>query len=354
MDVGDYQANKAVLVTGGSGFLAGWIIIGLLERGYVVHTTVRDLARQDEIRSSLAQAGAVSAANPDRLHFCMAELEHDAGWDEAVRGCAYVIHTAAPFPKVQPKNDDALIVPARDGALRVLRASLSADVSGVVMTSSASAMEYGGSSRGTTITEADWTDVARSDLTPYIRAKTLAEQAAWEFAAEHKGEFRFTTIAPGTMLGPVLGGHVAFSVESVKQLLDGSAPAIPQLGFGFVDVRDVAELHIIAMTAPEASGERFLAGGTFLWLSDVARLLRDNFPEYATQIPARMLPNIVARGLALFNPSLRSIIHDLGKTHNYSPAKAERLLGWRMRSIEDTVLDTAHSLMESGIVARKR
>lgn len=346
--------NKTVLVSGGSGFLAGWIIIGLLQRGYSVHTTVRDLSRQADIRNALTKAGAPAAANPDRLRFFVATLEHDTGWREAVRGCNYAIHTAAPFPKIQPKDDDKLIIPARDGALRILRASLQAGVPRVVMTSSVAAMEYTDSPHQAAVSEADWTNAARRNLTPYIRAKTLAERAAWEFADQYKGRFSLTTIAPGTMLGPVLGNHVAFSVESIKQLLDGSVPAVPQLGFGFVDVRDVAELHIIAMTAQAAANERFLAGGNFLWLNEVAQMLRVSLPEYAGQIPHRTLPNVAARCLALFNPSLRSIIHDLGKVHDYSPAKAERLLNWTMRPIENTVLATAHSLLDSKIVTIKK
>lgn len=353
MVVDKAQMHETVLVTGGSGFLAGWVIIGLLQRGYSVHATIRNPEYQDALRKSFAENGAPAATNVDRLQFIRAELESDNGWVEAVNGCAYVIHVAAPFPATQPKNDDELIIPARDGALRVLQASLEAGVRQVVLTSSVAAMEYSRHPHAPATTEADWTDVERRDITPYIRAKTLAERAAWDFAAKHKAQFNLAAIAPGTMLGPVLGGHLSFSMESVKQLMDGSAPAIPHLGFGFVDVRDVAKLHIMAMTAPEAADQRFVAGGTFLWLSEVARMLRNGLPEYAGQIPRRNLPNMLARGLALFNPSLRSIIHDLGKTHDYSPAKAEQLLGWTMRPIEDTVLDTAHSLINQGLVRKK-
>lgn len=337
--------DETVLVSGGSGFLAGWIIIELLRLGYRVHATLRDTGRQTDIRTSLVAAGGKRAADQDALRFYQANLDTDEGWQAAIAGCRYAIHTASPFPVVQPKNEDEVIVPARDGTLRVLRASLTAGVEHVVITSSASAMEYPSKvSLPTLITEASWTDLTRRDITAYIRSKTIAERAAWDFVAQHSDKMSLTAIAPTTMLGPILGKHVTFSVQSVQQLLDGSAPAIPRLGFGFVDVRDVAALHVEAMVNPRAAGERFLAGGTFLWLSDIAKILRRRMPEASSRVPSHTLPNIVARGLSLFNPSLRSVINDLGKTRNYSPKKAEELLGWTMRPIEDTITDTARSL----------
>lgn len=338
------KTTVTVLVTGGSGFLAGWIIIKLLNQGCRVHATVQNISDEASIRDSLVKGGAPRASDPDILSFYQTQLELDDGWNEAIDGCDYVIHTASPFPPVQPKNESEIIIPARDGALRVLQAALSAGVKRVVMTSSASAIEYTNQPLPSLITEEYWTDITRRDITPYIRSKTIAEQAAWDFMHEHGGSMSLTTIAPGTMLGPILGRHISFSVHSIKQLLDGSAPAIPQLGFGFVDVRDVAELHIKAMTTPKAANERFLAGGSFLWLSDIAHILKARLPELSTKVPTRVLPNLLSHFLALFNPSLRSVINDLGKVHNYSPAKAERLLGWHMRPIEETVIDTAQSL----------
>lgn len=342
------RARQTVLVTGGSGFLAGWIIIKLLRQGYRVRATLQDKITEPHVRETLRLAGAPEAALAETLFF-QALLESHTGWPGAARGCDYVIHTASPFPRVQPKNADELIIPARDGTLRVLRASLDAKVKRVVMTSSASALEYTREPVAT-INEELWTDLARRDVNAYTRSKTLAELAAWDFVVKHPA-LSLTTIAPSTMLGPVLGQHYPFSVEAIKQLLDGSVPAIPKLGFGFVDVRDVAELHIAAMTHAGSGGERFLAGGPFLWLHEVADVLRQHFPE--AKVPTHQLPNTAARMLALFIPSLRSVIHDLGKEHHYSTEKAERILGWSPRLLHETIVETAQSLYDHRIISMR-
>ncbi len=235
----------SVLVTGGTGFLGGHCIARLLERGYDVRTTVRDATREPAVRSTLEAAGV--DAGP-RLTVAVANLESDDGWDAAVAGCRYALHVASPFPPVQPSDADELIVPARDGALRVLRAALDGGVERVVQTSSIAAVRPDReSSAEAPYTEADWTDASNTTRTPYVRSKTIAELAAWSLARESGAEERLATVNPGAIIGPALNDDHSYSLQTISRLL-GGIPAVPRIGFTFVDVRDVADLHILAMT----------------------------------------------------------------------------------------------------------
>lgn len=337
------DGDQTVLVTGGSGFLGGWCVVELLRRGYRVRTTVRDLARESEVR---AMVGAeVDPGN--RLSVLAADLTADAGWPEAVQGCDYVLHVASPFPPEQPEDPDELIVPAREGTLRVLGASLDAGVKRVVITSSIAAIRGGAEGEGV-LTERSWTDPTDSDLTPYTRSKTIAEQAAWELVRERGDPGRLAAVNPGAILGPVLSENLSFSLQVIDRMLNGM-PGVPRLGFSFVDVRDVAALEIAAMTAPEAGGERFIASDRFLWMSEVAEILRDRLGERADKVPKRTVPNLLVRGMALFDPALRSITGDLGKRVEVSAGKARNTLGWSPRPIEETIVDSAESLIRHGV-----
>ena len=340
--------GETVLVTGGSGFLGSWCILELLRRGYDVRATVRDLSREPEVRATLAAEGDAG----DRLSFQVADLTADAGWDSAVAGCDYVLHVASPFPPKQPDDPDELIVPAREGTLRVLRAALEAGVKRVVVTSSAVAVANSGNppASGEAFTEQDWSDPANPDLTPYGRSKTIAERAAWDFVTERNEAGRLTVVNPSAILGPVLSADRSYSLQAIERLLEGM-PGIPRLGFSFVDVRDVADLQLRAMAAPEAAGERFLAAGPFLWMSEVAEILRDRLGPRAEKVPTRKVPNFVVRAMARFDPSLRTVVGDLGKRRLMSSEKARTRLGWSPRPIEETVVDTAESLMRVDAVA---
>jgi dihydroflavonol-4-reductase len=337
------DANSTVLVTGGTGFLGGWCVAELLKRGHEVRTTVRDLAREQAVRDAVAAAGAQDGA---RLTVHAADLTSDDGWAQAADGCRYVLHVASPFPPVQPKDPDELIVPARDGALRVLRAALDAGAERVVMTSSVAAIRgKRPSTPQTPWTEADWTDGNDTSRTPYVRSKTLAEQAAWEHVRSAVAEDRLAVVNPGAIIGPALNDDHSYSLQAIQRLVNGSMPAAPRLGFTFVDVRDVAELHLLAMTSPAAGGERFIAADQFLWVADVARVLRERLGDQASKVPTRVAPNVLIRALALFDGSLRSVIGDLGKRQWFSSEKARSMLGWQPRPVEDSIEETARSLI---------
>jgi nucleoside-diphosphate-sugar epimerase len=332
--------DQLVLVTGGSGFIGAHCIKRLFEDGYRVRTTVRSLAREDEVRQMVGDGP---------LEVVTADLESDTGWPEAVAGCAYVLHVASPFPLGQPKDEDELIVPAREGALRVLRAAREAGVRRVVLTSSFAAIGYGHGRADTVYDETVWTDVDGPGVTAYAKSKTLAERAAWDFVAD--GGPELATVNPVAVLGPPLGRDVSTSIELVKRLLDGSMPGVPKTAYGIVDVRDVADLHVRAMTGPDAAGERFLAlGEDFRWIRELAEWLREDLPERAKKIPRRELPNALVRIAAVFDGSLRQLIPELGNRKRGTNEKAVRTLGWAPRTDREAVLATGESLLALGLV----
>jgi dihydroflavonol-4-reductase len=335
------EEPKTVLVTGGSGFLGSWCAIELLRRGHRVRATVRDLAREPEVRAAIG--GQVDPG--ERLSFFAADLGADAGWEEAARGCQFVLHVASPFPPQQPKDPDDLIVPARDGTLRVLRAALGAGAERVVITSSVAAIG-GGAHSEEPLTEENWTDLGNPQLSPYVRSKTIAERAAWDFVEANLGERgRIAVVNPGAILGPALSEDRSFSLEAIERLLKGM-PGVPRIGFSFVDVRDVADLQIKAMTAPEAAGQRLIAVGEFAWMSEVAEVLRARLGDDAAKVPTRRVPNLLVRAMGLFDPGVRSIVGQLGRRSNYSSEKARTTLGWTTRPLEETVVETARSMLD--------
>jgi nucleoside-diphosphate-sugar epimerase len=333
---------ETVLVTGGSGFLGGWCTVELLQRGYQVRTTVRDLAREPEVRAAVESQ--VAAAG--RLTVLAADLRSDEGWEQAVDGCDYVLHVASPFPPVQPKDPDELIVPAREGTLRVLDAALKAGARRVVVTSSVAAI--GGGTWESPLDEGNWTDLDHPKLSPYVQSKTIAEHAAWDFVREAGAVDRLTVVNPGAILGPLLSSDRSFSVEAIGRLLKGM-PGVPRIGFSFVDVRDVADLQIKAMTAPEAGGERFIAVGQFTWMAEAAAVLRDRLGPGAAKVPKRSVPDLLVRALGIFDPSVRSVVGQLGRKQEYKNEKAKAVLGWSPRPIDETVLETAQSMVEQGV-----
>ena len=337
--------GKTVLVTGGSGYLGGWCVVELLRRGFRVRTTVRNPAREPEVRAAVG-----TQVDPHHdLSVHAADLISDEHWPQAIEGCDYVLHVASPLPESQPKDPDELIVPAREGTLRVLRAALDSGIQRLVLTSSVAAIRGGNEGLGRTLDEAVWTDLDAPGLTPYVQSKTIAERAAWDIAAERGMRERVAAVNPGVIIGPLLSDDRSTSLQTIERLLNGM-PAMPRLGFSFVDTRDVVDLQIRAMTAEAAGGERFIAVTQFLWMAEVAGILRQRLGPAASKVPTRVAPDLLVRAMALFDGGIRSFRSSLGKRTDYDTAKARERLGWSPRPIEDTIAQAAESLVEHEVV----
>ena len=339
-----------ILVTGGSGFIASRTILQLLSAGHSVRTTVRTLTREPEVRAMLSQGGVRAG---DRLSFFAADLQNDGGWTAAVVHCDYVLHMASPLPPGVPKHEDELIVPAREGALRVLRASRDAGVKRVVLTSSFAAIGYGHPPQNVPFDETSWSDITGNDVTAYVKSKTLAERAAWDFIAREGRDLELSVINPVVVFGPVLGPDYSTSILLIQRLMSGAMPGSPRLSFGVVDVRDVADLHIRAMTHPAAKGERFLAvAANFMLIHDIAMVLKRRMGEAGKKVPSRQLPNWLVRIAALRDPMVKQVLPELGKLKNATNEKARRLLGWSPRSSEEAIIASAESLLDLGLLKK--
>lgn len=332
-----------VFVSGGSGYIAGFLIRQLIAEGWMVHTTIRNLAREAEVRASLG-------VDNSRLKFFAADLMSDDGWAEAMAGCSHVAHVASPLPADKPAHEDELIVPARDGALRALRAARAGGIKRFVMTSSMAAIAYGHGEGKSVFTEADWTDPTSPDAYPYVRSKTIAERAARDWVAAEGGDMEFCTVNPSLVLGPLQSGDFSTSLEAIKKLLEGSMPGMPNLGFGIVDVRDVADMHVRCLTAPNMAGERFICSGPFLMMDEVAAILRAGLGPQARKVPRLKLPNWLVRIAARFDPVIGQVIGELGKRRESPANHAREVLGWVPRPAEESVLDTARDMIRLGIV----
>ena len=332
-----------VLVSGGSGYIAGFLIRQLVAEGWMVHATVRSLDKESAVRQLLA-------VDNDRLRLFAADLNADAGWAEAAAGCSHVAHVASPLPIGVPKDANELIVPARDGALRALRAAKAAGVKRFVMTSSVAAISYGRGRGVHHFTEADWTQLDKPGISPYIQSKTIAERAARDWVAKEGAGIEFCTINPSVVLGPVWSRDYSASVSLVKNLLNGSMRACPDFGFGVVDVRDVADLHVRALEAPGMAGERFIASGRFMKLREVADVLRAELGAQAAQVTTRDVPDWLVRVAALFNPLARAVVGELGSVRHQDASHAKAVLGWATRPVEQSILDSARSLIALGLV----
>jgi dihydroflavonol-4-reductase len=348
-----------VLVTGGSGFLAIWVIVQLFNQGYRVRTTVRKLTRVNDIKSCLREAN-IPEDQISSLEVVQADLLKDAGWTEAVKDVTYVLHLASPFPAQLPKHEDDLINPARDGTLRVLRAARdSGSVARVIMTSSFAAVGYGHPENrfkpdASPFTEEDWTNLDSGNVPPYQKSKTLAELAAWDFMKTEckDSKLELAVINPVSIYGPALGKDDGTSLRAIGELLEGSTPGVPRLCWGIVDVRDCADMHLRAMTNPRAKGERFLCiGEGSLWMEEISKILKKNLGPEAKKVPTKVLPNLLVRGLALFLPVVRLILTDLGHDKRMSNTKATQILGWQWQyTSEQAVVASAMSIIKYGAV----
>ena len=340
------QAEQ-VTVSGGSGYIASFIIAKLLDQGYKVHTTIRNVSRSEIVRANISKL----STNTSSLSFFQADLNADEGWKEALENSKFGVHVASPFPAINPKSADELINPAKDGALRFLKAAKAQSVNRVVLTSSMAAISYGVDAKDKRVrTEADWTDINHPDATisPYVLSKTIAEKAAWEYA--NSVGLELAVVNPCAVLGPVISSDYSTSIEIVSKMLRGELLAIPKVGFNIVDVRDVADLHILAMLAPNAKGQRFAALNEFMWFGEIAKILKDELGEAAKKVPTANLPNFALHIAAIFDPVVRNVIPELGRERLLSNAKATSELGWKPIDTRQTIIDTASSLIEANAV----
>jgi dihydroflavonol-4-reductase len=338
---------KPVLVTGASGFVALHTIIQLLQQGYKVRATLRTLSREAEVRETLGKHVEVG----DNLEIVGADLTHDSGWDQVVAGCESVLHVASPFPLLDPQNEDELITPAVQGTLRVLRAAHNADIKRVVIVSSVAAVSSGHNGENRTFDENDWSDVGK-DIGAYAKSKTLAERAAWDFinGSENINKLELVAINPPLILGPVPNKDLPTSAEMVSTLMLGQVPGVARIKIGIVDVRDVASALILAMTTPEAAGNRFLCPAGTVWLKDLAETLHKKYAARGYKIHTLQFPVFAVRLLALFDKKIARVVGDLEWDFEFSGEKIKRILKWTPRSMEEATLSMADSLIEQGLV----
>lgn len=335
-----------VLVTGATGFIASHTILELVNKGYSVRGTARSASKADQLNTTLS----AYAAKPIEIELVSADLTQDEGWIEAMEGVTYLLHLASPILTVLPKDPNDLIVPARQGALRVLRAAKSAGVKRVVMTSSFAAIGYGwGKKRPPVLDEGHWSNPDNiKDNTAYTRSKTIAEKAAWDYVQGEGAGLELVTISPVAVLGPAMSGDISASLELVTQPMQNKVPAYPKMTYGIVDVRNVAQAHVIAMEKPEAAGERFIVGGEILSFAEIGDLLREAFPN--RKLPKGELPNWLVKLLTLVNPPLKQIVPELGKRRTYSNEKSRQVLGLEYIPAQEAVLASANSLINLGVL----
>jgi len=341
-------ADTTVLVTGASGFIAEHTILRLLEAGYRVRGTLRSLAKADRVRAVLAAHSDVA----DRVEFVAANLNSDDGWHDAARGCRFVLHVASPLPTAPPKDENELIVPARDGALRVLAAAVAAKVDRVVMTSSVAAVLYGHARDGSkTYDESDWSELSR-EVGAYEKSKTIAERAAWDYVNGLPQEQRIelVTVNPALVLGPLLSDGFSTSAEVVRKLLAREMPGCPDIGWAVVDVRDVAEAQVAAMTTPEAAGKRFVLAIEHASMVDIATVLRDKFNGRGFKVPTRKVPGWLLKLVSMWDKTARLAVQELGKRQDVSHERATRILGWHPRPLDEMVTSMGESMIQYGVV----
>lgn len=344
-----HNQSELVVVTGGTGFIASNVIAQLLQQNYRVRATMRSLAKQELVLKMLTNAGITDFTN---LEFSEANLNSDAHWAQVMDGATYVMSIASSTPNREFSDAEMMTKTAVNGVLRVLRFARDARVKRVVLTSAFGAVGMGyPKDRTEPFTETDWSNLDAPKLDPYQRSKTMAERAAWHFIETEGNGMELTVINPVGVMGPVLASDFSHSNVQIQQLLAGKVPAVPNVKSGYIDVRDVASLHILAMTAPQANGERFLATtGETLSMLDVANILRKQFPEFADQLPTNVVPDLVLKGLAKFKPSLKMIASLTGNFADTSNDKAVNLLGWHPRSASESIIATAQSMIDLGIV----
>ncbi len=334
------KKKRTVLVTGASGFVGIHCVVALLKEGHQVRGTVRSLEREKALRETIAK---LTDAN-NRFSVFEADLLRDKGWHEAVQGCDYVLHVASPFPLGEPEHEDDLIIPAREGTLRVLQAAAENKVARVVLTSSIAAIAYGHPEEKTCFDESDWSVADSPSISAYAKSKTLAERAAWDFVKGLENGMELVTINPGLILGPLPDTNARTSGVLVNSLMTAAVPGLARMHFNAVDVRDVASAHVQAMTKPDAAGQRFICVADSFWIKDVANLLKEAYPDYP--IKTNVFPSWLVRIVALFNPEARATVDSLDQELSVDNTRIKETFNWQPRDMKEMVLSMAKSMIE--------
>jgi len=332
--------SEKILVTGASGFIAGHCILDLLAHGYQVRGTVRHLERIPQLRKVFAQY----SDKADEIEFVQADLLVSDGWNKAVEGCDGLFHLASPVPIAQPKDPNEVILPAKEGTLNALRAAKEQGIKRVVLTSSLAAVMFGHQEKVREFTGYDWTNLEATNLPAYFQSKTIAERAAWEFVKKDGPEL--VTVNPGVVFGPALENDYGSSLQLLFGIFTGEYPLLPKTGAEIVDVRDVASLHRLAYESPDSAGRRFLCANGFTWNRDIAKILKKEFPD--RKISSRELPNFLFALVSRFVKDMEMIRGEADKikTADVSLAKS---IGWKPRSVEESIISGAHSLVNLGL-----
>ena len=341
--------SENVLVTGGTGFVSAHIILQLLQKGYNVKTTLRSISSKSKVIDTLKDNGITTF---DNLAFVEADLSKDDHWDETMKGCDYVLSVASPVFMTIPKDEKEAMRPAVEGIVRILKAARDANVKRVVMTSNFGAVGFSNKDPGTVTTEANWTDPNEKGLSIYEKSKLLAERAAWDFIKKEGGKLEFAAINPVAILGPSLSAYISGSFGLLTHLLDGSMKAIPNIPLNVIDVRDVADLHIRAMTNPNANGQRFIASADGqISLPEIAALLRNKYPDITEKVPVETLPDSVIFSNASTNKQAEETALLMRINRNVSNEKAKKILGWKpIASNEEVILASVNSMIQFGII----
>jgi len=338
-----------VLITGASGYIGKHITLQLLNQGYEVRASVRNLAKSAEVRDAVRPHRLDSSNLDSRLTFVELDLEKDSGWDVALQGIDVLMHTASPFPLASPKDENDLIRPAVDGTLRALNAAKSAGVKRVILTSSMAAIY--GRELSTGVSEYDetmWTDVTHPvGRGAYTKSKTLAEKAAWDYIKSDAPEIALTTINPVLVLGAPLDKNFGSSISVVERILKGSDPMLPDLKFAIVDVRDVAKMHVDAIKIEETKGERILSSSETKSFVEIAKYLKSIYPQ--SKVKTTQAPTAIIKLLSIFDGTIKTILPQLGKPMKINNAKAKRLMGMNFIPVEVTLRDSADYLIKNGL-----
>lgn len=339
---------QTVLVTGATGYIAKHLILQLLDAGHRVVGSVRSLNREDELRAAVEPHLSDSAAM-DRLTVVPLDLTQDDGWDHAMKDVDALMHTASPFPLSQPKDEQDLIRPAVDGALRAVKAARAAGVTRVIMTSSIAAVMNTKLANGkAAYDEQDWTDLNHPGSTAYVKSKTLAEKAVWDWQTADAPDMEITMINPAFVQGAPLDDHFGTSVDVVQRLLRGKDPMLPRIGFPCVDVRDIALMHIRALERPESIGKRFIGSDAFIWFQDMALALKEQHPN--KKIATKNAPNLMIRFLSLFDPSIKTILPILGQKDEVASQQAQDILGISFRDPKVSIQETGAFLVDRNLL----